>query len=149
MNYQSKYLELVSNGMKDVSEEYPNCSDFEKIIISLRKSNWNYSDIQKALGMPSKKQIRSILLKWAPNLIDNSKQKTIIVSDIESKLYNIINHNSRTFIIDDESWFFYIKDNILHCKDSEYDNEFRDFDKASQSQIFAQIKEQLNEQNFK
>lgn len=39
MNYQSKYLELVSNGMKDVSEEYPNCSDFEKIIISLRKSN--------------------------------------------------------------------------------------------------------------
>lgn len=39
MNYQNKYLELLSNGLKDISTDYPNCDYFEKIIILTRKNN--------------------------------------------------------------------------------------------------------------
>ena len=39
MNYKNKYDELINLiGIKDVSEQFPEASDFEKIIISLRKN---------------------------------------------------------------------------------------------------------------
>lgn len=48
--------------------------------------------------MPPKKQIRAVLLKWAPELIDNSKTKVIKISSSLSELYNIIkSHNNETF----------------------------------------------------
>ena len=50
--------------------------------------------------MPAKKQIRAALLKWAPELIDNSKTKVIKISAFESELYNIIkSHNNEVFEI--------------------------------------------------
>lgn len=96
MNYQNKYLELLSNGLKDISTDYPNCDYFEKIIILTRKNNWNYGDIQKILGMPSKKIIRNVLLKWAPELIDNSVQKVNKYSTPYSEIYNILIHSDKT-----------------------------------------------------
>ena len=38
-------------------------------ILELREEGYNYSGIQKKLGNPSKKYIRSVLLKHAPELI--------------------------------------------------------------------------------
>ena len=50
--------------------------------------------------MPSKKAIRKVLLEWAPEIIDNSSKKVILVSDCEAELYNIISHiENRTFSI--------------------------------------------------
>lgn len=38
MNYKNKYDELINLiGIEDVSEQFPEASDFEKIIIALRK----------------------------------------------------------------------------------------------------------------
>lgn len=42
MDYRSKYQQLTQGATaitSDVSNEYPDCNAFEKLIISLRKSN--------------------------------------------------------------------------------------------------------------
>ena len=80
LDYEKKYVDLTSGINKcipDISKEFPNASGFEKAVISMRRLGWNYGDIQKKLGMPSKKQIRQALLSWCPELIDNSKVKII------------------------------------------------------------------------
>ena len=150
VDYEKKYLELTNGFLKcfdDISSEFPDASGFEKIVIGLRREGWNYGDIQLKLGMPPKKEIRAVLLKWAPELIDNSKTKVIKISSSESELYNIIkSHNNETFDIWDEMWTFFIKNNILYYRDEDdgvYD--FGQWDVVSQSQILEQIKKQLNE----
>ena len=96
MDYQSKYQQLTQGATaitSDISNEYPDCNAFEKLIISLRKLNWSYGQIQKALGMPPKKAIREVLLKWAPELIDNSKSKVIKVTRQKVEYYLLYNTN--------------------------------------------------------
>ena len=149
MDYEKKYLELTNGFMKcidDISNEFPEANGFEKIVIALRREGWNYGDIQLKLGMPPKKQIRAVLLKWAPELIDNSKTKIVKISTSESELYNIIkNHDNETFDIWGEMWTFFIKDNKLKYNDEDGEIwDFEDWDSISQSQILSQIKEQLN-----
>lgn len=57
-------------GFDDLPSNYNEASDFEKCILILRSNGFSYGSIQLKLGNPSKKQIRSVLLKWAPELID-------------------------------------------------------------------------------
>lgn len=149
VDYEKKYLELTRGILKcipDVSEEFPNANGFEKAIISMRKLGWSYGDIQLKLGMPSKKQIRTVLLKWAPELIDNSKKKVIEISEYESELYNIIkSKGSSVFEIEGEEWKFFLRQNELWCIDS-WDEEFKfsNYNTITQAQILNQIKEQLD-----
>ena len=150
LDYEKKYYEYTQGLLKcipDVSQEYPNCNGLEKCVISMRNQGWTYAEIQSKLGMPPKKKIREILLKWAPELIDNSIQKIIKMSNYEAVLYNIVsNHKENKFIIDDEEWKFFIKDKILEYVDwSGDENKFSDLDVATQSQILNEIKNQLNE----
>ena len=139
VDYEKKYLELTGGFMKcadDVSDEFPEANGFEKSIIALRRNGWNYGDIQLKLGMPPKKQIRAVLLKWAPELIDNSKAKVIKISVPESELYNIIkNHNNESFKIGNDSWKFFINDDKLFYEDNLGTWEFSDWDENTQSQI--------------
>lgn len=140
MNYKNKYEQLVNLiGIEDVSEQFPEASDFEKIIISLRKNGWNYGEIQKSLGMPPKKEIRNVLLKWAPELIDNSKQKVIKTSEIYSEIYNILSHTDRkiwTIFGDDIECF--IKDKIIY-----YDGDpLSWYTESDQNQILNELKKQ-------
>ena len=148
VDYEKKYLELTSGFMKctdDVSDEFPEANGFEKSIIALRREGWNYGDIQLKLGMPPKKQIRAVLLKWAPELIDNSKTKIVKTSSSLSELYNIIkSHNNETFNVWGEPWTFFIDDNKLMYRDDGGVWEFSDWDEISQSQILNDVKEQLN-----
>ena len=96
MDFNQKYNQLIHTVYEDITNDYPQCNDFEKIIILLRKNNWNYGDIQKSLGMPPKKAIREILLKWAPELIDNSKTKVIKTTSAYAEIYNILSHTNKT-----------------------------------------------------
>lgn len=150
IDYEKKYLELTNGITKcidDISNEFSEANGFEKSVIALRRKGWSYGDIQLKLGMPSKKDIRSALLKWAPDLIDNSKSKIIKISKFESELYSIIkSRGSSVFTIDDEEWEFFIKDNKLWCNDCFGDDcKFENYDNATQSQILNQIKQQINE----
>ena len=43
---------------------------FEKCVLLLRLNGFSYGNIQLRLGNPPKKEIREVLLKWAPELID-------------------------------------------------------------------------------
>ena len=44
-------------------------SEIEEKIINLRKEGYTYNGIQLKLGNPSKKYIREVLLKYAPELV--------------------------------------------------------------------------------
>ena len=149
MDWKKKYNELTSGFYKcteDVSNEYPECNDFEKCIISLRKSNWAYGAIQKKLGMPPKKEISAVLKKWAPELIDNSKKKEIKISKWESEAYNLVKHNPLKVIIEDEEYEFYVDNNKLYFKDwGADDNLFSELNETTQQQFWIVIKEKLNE----
>lgn len=147
IDYEKKYLQLTQLfGVKDISNEFPEANGFEKSVISLRRNGWNYGDIQQKLGMPPKKQIRAALLKWAPELIDNSKTKIITVSIPESELYNIIkSHNNEIFDIWGEKWTLFIQNNKLFYTDKTGTWEFSDWDENTQAQILYEIKNQLNE----
>lgn len=147
LDYEKKYLQLTQLfGVKDISDEFPDANGFEKSVIALRRNGWNYGDIQQKLGMPPKKQIRAALLKWAPELIDNSKTKIITISTPESELYNIIKfHNNETFNMWGDKWNLFIQDNKLLYTDKTGTWEFSDWDENTQSQILDEIKNQLNE----
>ena len=147
LDYEKKYLQLTQFfGVKDISDEFPDANGFEKSVIALRRNGWNYGDIQQKLGMPPKKQIRAALLKWAPELIDNSKQKIINISTPESELYNIIkHHNNGTFNLWGDKWTLFIENNKLLYTDKTGTWEFSDWDENTQSQILDEIKIQLNE----
>lgn len=149
MDWDRKYRELTSGFYQcceDISEQFPDCNDFEKCIISLRLKGWTYGNIQKVLGMPPKKEISKVLQKWAPEIIDNSKKKEIKISMWESELYNLIKNIEPIAIrIEDELYTFYIKDNILQYFDeSGTIIMFRDINEIMQQQFLLAIKEELN-----
>lgn len=40
MDYEKKYKELILWGfIDDISDKYPECNDFEKIVLAFRKNN--------------------------------------------------------------------------------------------------------------
>lgn len=95
--------------------------------------------------MPSKKTIRQVLLKWAPELIDNSRKKVIPISKYESELYNIISHtNQIDFKFEDEPIQLFIKDHKLIFKEDDDECLVHDFNEITQQQLLIAIKEQLN-----
>lgn len=140
MDYQSKYQQLTQGATaitSDVSNEYPDCNAFEKLIISLRKSNWSYGQIQKVLGMPPKKAIREVLLKWAPELIDNSKSKVIKVTSPYAEIYNILSHTDKTI------WNIFGEDVECCIKDKKvyYDGDLLDwYTEVEHNQILNELK---------
>ena len=138
MDHKVKYDQLINFiGIGDISEEYPEASYFEKIILALRKHGWNYGDIQKSLGMPPKKEIRNVLLKWAPELIDNSKTKTVKCSTPYAEIYNILVHtDKKIWTIFDEPVECFIKDNVIY-----YDGDpLNWYTEADQNQILNELK---------
>ena len=148
MDYTKRYKELISGFTKkteDISTQYPECSDFEKCIIALRKLAWTYGDIQKILGMPSKKLIRSVLLKWAPELIDNSTKKVIAISESESDLYNILMHTKQTeFESDTEYVKLWIQDHEIWFEDEfGYSGKFHNLDTRTQNSYLLLVKNTL------
>lgn len=130
-------VELLN--LKDISNDFPECTDFEKIIILLRQNGWTYGDIQKNLGMPPKKEIRNVLLKWAPELIDNSKTKIVKLSTPYSEIYNILSHtDKKIWCVFGENVELYIKDNKIY-----YDGDLLDYyTEVEHSQILNEIKDE-------
>ena len=148
LDYEKKYKEYTVGLLQcipDISNDYPNCNGFEKCVIAFRKEGWTYGGIQHKLGMPSKKSIREVLLKWAPELIDNSKKKVVYMLPIEAELYDLLSHTDKIdFEIDGEDWKFYIENNTIMCEDWEgCKMRYSAWDTTSQHQFFNQIKEQL------
>ena len=148
LDYERKYLDLTSGLNKcipDISQEFPNANGFEKSVIAMRQKGWSYEDIQRKLGMPPKKSIRQALLKWAPNLIDNSIKKVISVSEWESELYNILAHTNKTsFEFEDDDWKFSIINRVINYEDPYgHAGLYHDLNEIMQKQILIAIKAQI------
>ena len=146
IDYEKKYQQFTSglNLIPDISQDYPYCNGFEKCIISMRKQGWTYEEIQSKLGMPPKKQIRQVLLKWTPELIDNSlKKKPSNVSVYEAELYSMVHRVGEiTFNVFNDDWTFHIENNQLKYRDQTGDWLFSDWDINTQSEILDEIKQQ-------
>ena len=63
-------MNIYKEDLLPFQEKYPNASELELKILFLRSDGYNYSGIQRVLGNPPKKFIRSVLLKFDPSLID-------------------------------------------------------------------------------
>lgn len=142
----------ILNKYKDIISSYKDASDLEKAILALRNNSYSYAEIQKALGNPSKKFIRQVLLKYDPELIDIdtnfhklAKQKRISIEEGEFR-YRLIQTNIWKWNLQGEDYEFYIKDNELFMKDS-FGNEdkFSDWDESTQKQFLNELLRRINE----
>ena len=142
----------ILNKYKDIIIQYKDASDLEKAILALRNNSYSYAEIQKALGNPSKKFIRQVLLKYDPELIDIdtnfhklAKQKRISIEEGEFR-YRLIQTNIWKWNLQGEDYEFYIKDNELFMKDS-FGNEdkFSDWDESTQKQFLNELLRRINE----
>jgi len=89
-------LKEILDKYSDLVSQYKDASELEKAILALRNNSYSYGEIQRALGNPSKKTIRQILLKYDPELIDIdtnyhklAKQKIISITEGEFR-YRLI-----------------------------------------------------------
>lgn len=131
---------------KDLIAQYKDASDLEKAILALRNNSYSYAEIQKALGNPSKKFIRQVLLKYDPELIDIdtnfhklAKQKRISIEEGEFR-YRLIQTNIWKWNLQGDEYEFYIKDNELFMKDSLGDEgKFSDWDESTQKQFLNEL----------
>ena len=142
----------ILNKYKDIIIQYKDASDLEKAILALRNNSYSYAEIQKALGNPSKKFIRQVLLKYDPELIDIdtnfnklAKQKRVSIEEGEFR-YRLIQTNIWKWNLQGEDYEFYIKDNELFMKDS-FGNEdkFSDWDESTQKQFLNELLRRINE----
>lgn len=145
-------LNEILKTYKDIIIQYKGASDLEKAILALRNNSYSYAEIQKALGNPSKKFIRQVLLKYDPELIDIdtnfhklAKQKRISIEEGEFR-YRLIQTNIWKWNLQGEDYEFYIKDNELFMKDS-FGNEdkFSDWDESTQKQFLNELLRRINE----
>ena len=145
-------LNEILKTYKDIIIQYKDASDLEKAILALRNNSYSYAEIQKALGNPSKKFIRQVLLKYDPELIDIdsdfhkvTKQKRISIEEGEFR-YRLIQRNIWKWNLQGEDYEFYIKDNELFMKDS-FGNEdkFSDWDESTQKQFLNELLRRINE----
>ena len=145
-------LNEILKTYKDIIIQYKDASDLEKAILALRNNSYSYAEIQKALGNPSKKFIRQVLLKYDPELIDIdtnfhklAKQKRISIEEGEFR-YRLIQTNIWKWNLQGEDYEFYIKDNELFMKDS-FGNEdkFSDWDESTQKQFLNGFLRRINE----
>lgn len=141
----------ILNKYKDLIIQYKDASDLEKAILALRNNSYSYAEIQKALGNPSKKFIRKVLLKYDPELINIdtnfhklAKQKKISIEEGEFR-YKLIQTNIWKWNLQGEDYEFSIKDNELFMKDSFGDEgKFSDWDESTQKQFLNELLKKIN-----
>ena len=148
-------LNEILKTYKDLISSYKDASDLEKAILALRNNSYSYAEIQRALGNPSKKMIRQILLKYDPELINIdtnyhklAKQKKISIQEGEFR-YRLIQSGIWNWNLQGEDYEFYIKDNALYMKDS-FGNEelFSEWDESTQNQFLNELRNKINSRNL-
>lgn len=151
MDFSKKLQELYSwYKLPDVSAKYPKANDYELCILTMRNMSWSYSEIQKPLGMPSKKAIRAVLKTFDPELIEidtNYKKlaKKQVYSLEEGEFrYHCIRTNKWDWNLQGDDYTFEVKDNFLYFKDSDgYEMKFSDLDEITRKQFLNEQREQL------
>lgn len=125
--------------------------ELDQKIIELREKGKTYQEIQKALGNPSKKYIRSILLSVNPDLIDmdvnsGKLRSTKRISLEEGELrFRCISSNKWNYNLQGENYTFTIKDNVLYLTDSDnFEMKFSDLDSTLQKQFLNEIRDGIN-----
>ena len=151
MDFDKKLLELQKN-YPDLSSKYPDANSFELCIITLRDSKKSYGDIQKALGNPSKKEIRRILKQFAPDLREqelvckNISEYTVEEGEFR---YKLIRTNKWSWTLQGELYTFFIRDNELYMTDSNgFEDKFSDWDESTQKQFLNELNNEIKQNSL-
>ena len=143
MDYKKKYKELLNTTIiTDLSllDKLNIQDDFDKCVVLLRLIGCTYKQIQLQLGNPSKDTIRTILLKYCPDYIDNSIKKENKYSEFYCELYNILSHtDKKIWEVFGDDVECYIDDHNIY-----YDGDLLNtYTSVEQAQILNEIKNQL------
>ncbi len=148
-------LKEILDKYPSLASQYEDATDLEKAILVLRNNSYSYGEIQRALGNPSKKLIRQVLLKFDPRLIeiDTNYHKLVRLNPISSQegefRYRLIQSGIWKWTLQGEDYEFYIKDNFLYMKDSLGDEElFSDWDESTQNQFLNELRNKINERSL-
>ena len=127
-------------------EGYEDAEPGEKCVILLRKKGTPYGGIQHWMGNPSKKWIRQVLLKWAPELIDldcnHNKLKAKPTKSFEKQLIHKLNQLPSWLNVetDDDIIDFELVDGRVKMKSDLWGEcFFTDWDVIIQQQILNSI----------
>ena len=151
MDYEKKYQELISwYKLPDVKDKYPLANPYELCILSMRNMSWSYAEIQKPLGMPSKKAIRAVLKAFDPELIeiDTNYKKLVKKRNITLEegvfRYHCIQTNQWKWNLQGDDYVFEIRDNILYFKDPDgFEMKFSDLDETTRKQFTNEQRAQI------
>lgn len=129
---------------------YPGATEQELAILALRNNSYSYGEIQKAIGNPSKKFIRQVLLKYDKDLIDiDTNYHKLVKQQVKSTeegefRYRCIQTNKWEWELQGERYKFYIKDNELFMEDSVGSiDKFSDWDESTQKQFLNELNNQI------
>jgi len=151
----NEYKEFSPNP-NNIINNYPDASDFDKCIILLRTYKLTYGQISSKMGSPSKKAIRSSLLKWAPELIEEDCNRNKLkakekASKEEFTLINLIRKYPEIELyymghpILGNWKFIIVEGRLYYIEENGEVSPFGDYDFICQYQFLNIIKQQLNE----
>jgi hypothetical protein len=156
----SKFLTKFINEFSteaQILNNYPEATDFDKCVILLRSMKFTYGQISSKMGSPSKKAIRTSLLKWTPELIEedcnrNKLKAKVKVSKEEFELIcllkklNILYPFYMGHPLLGHWRFMIVEGKLYYMEDDNSVWPFGDYDHVCQCQFLNIIKQQINEQ---
>lgn len=131
--------------------DYPNAQPLEKCILLLKRKNMTYKQIQGFLGNPSKEIIKSVILKYEPELLNidcNQHKLQSNKNQTEQRIIGLIKKfDIQTFDLDEFglSHFINQKEGLANFYDEDGNyNLFSQLDQRTQLSILYNIARILN-----
>ena len=130
--------------------DYPDAEPLEKCIILLKRRKMTYKQIQNILGNPSKEIIKSVILKYEPELLNvdcNQNKLQSNKNQIEQRVIGLIRkYKQFTYDLDefDECTFNIIDNKIMFCDEYGQEYYFDQLDQRTQLSILYNIARILN-----
>ena len=130
--------------------DYPDAEPLEKCILLLKRRKMTYKQIQNILGNPSKEIIKSVILKYEPELLNvdcNQNKLQSNKNQIEQRVIGLIRkYKQFTYDLDEfDECTFSISDNkIIFCDEYGQEYYFDQLDQRTQLSILYNIARILN-----
>ena len=130
--------------------DYPDAEPLEKCILLLKRRKMTYKQIQNVLGNPSKEIIKSVILKYEPELLNIDCNQCKLQSNknqTEQRIIGLIRkYNQFIYDLDefDKCTFNITNNKITFCDEDGQYYSFDQLDQRTQLSILYNIAQLLN-----